>query len=44
MHSKVASDMVSFDSDDVTVTPVAAEAQVVGRLSTNMVVGEMNVE
>jgi hypothetical protein len=36
--------MVSFDGGDITVTPVAAEAQVVGRLSTNMVVGEMNVQ
>jgi len=44
MNSKMASDMVSFNSNDVTGIPVTAQAQVISRLSTDMVVGKMNIE
>jgi len=44
MDSKMAGDMVPFNCDNITITPVAAQAQVIGRFSANMVVGEMNIE
>jgi hypothetical protein len=44
VHSKMASNVVSLDSYNCAVPPVAGKAQVIGRLASNMVVGEMNIE
>lgn len=44
VHSKMASNMVSLDSDNRAAAPVASKAQVVGGFATDMVVGEMDIE
>jgi hypothetical protein len=44
MNSKMASNMISFDCDNVTAIPVAAEAQVVCGFSAYMVIGKMDIK
>lgn len=44
MNSKMARDMISFNSDNVTAIPIAAEAQVVGGFTSDVVIGKMDIK
>lgn len=44
MYSKMAGNVVSFRNWNITVLPIASQAEVSGGLATNVIVGEMTVK